>query len=246
MSTRKLTDADLNHLAIYERKLQLVKDQTTLCARGYWNGLYVHGSGGVGKSFAVLTQLDAMGIKPVLHNTRLSGPAFFNSIEQHSKELHVIEDVEQIFLERTTMSLVRSACWGQKDKKGKQKRLVIYGVHPAERIVEFDGQIIFTGNRPLQDIPELRALATRISVQVVAVTKDELLALMKKICTSDFVTDKGTLASDLCWEVFDMLVELWPENKLYDIRILERCFNAYLGVMNLKDQRYLFSASNSS
>ena len=236
MSKRKLTDADLKHLANYECKLQLVKDQTTLCARGYWNGLYVHGSGGIGKSFAVLSQLDAMGIKPVLHNTRLSGPAFFNSIEQHSKELHVIEDVEQVFLERTNMSLVRSALWGQKDKMGKQRRLVIYGVHPAERIVVFEGQIIFTGNRPLQDIPELRALATRISVQEVAVTKDELLALMKKICTADFVTDKGMLPNELCWEVFDKLVDLWPENKLYDIRILERCFSGRMGVMNLKDQ----------
>jgi hypothetical protein len=236
MTKRKLTKTDLKHLANYERKLQLVKDQTTLCAKGYWNGLYVHGSGGIGKSFAVLTQLDELKIKPVLHNTRLSGPAFFNSIEQHSKEMHVIEDVEQIFLERTNMSLVRSALWGQKDKRGKQRRLVIYGVHPAERMVLFEGQIIFTGNRPLQDIPELRALATRISVQEVAVTKDELLALMKKICTSDFITDKGILPSERCWEVFDKVVELWPENKLYDIRILERCFNAFLGVMKLKKQ----------
>jgi hypothetical protein len=236
MTNRKLTEDDLKHLANYERKLQLVKDQTTLCARGYWNGLYVHGSGGIGKSYAILTQLDALGIRPILHNTRLSGPAFFNSIERHSRELHVIEDVEQIFLERTTMSLVRSALWGQKDKKGRQRRIVTYGVHPAERIVVFEGQIIFTGNRPLQDIPELRALATRISVQEVAVTKEELLALMKQICLADYRTDKGVLPSELCWEVFDALVERWPERKLYDLRILERCFNARLGAMNLKGQ----------
>ena len=119
MSKRKLTDADLKHLANYECKLQLVKDQTTLCARGYWSSLYVHGSGGIGKSFAVLSQLDAMGIKPVLHNTRLSGPAFFNSIEQHSKELHVIEDVEQVFLEHTNMSLVRLCLVGSEGQDGQ-------------------------------------------------------------------------------------------------------------------------------
>jgi hypothetical protein len=236
MTNRRLTEDDLKHLANYERKLQLVKDQTTLCARGYWNGLYVHGAGGIGKSFAILTQLDSLGIKPILHNTRLSGPAFFTSIEQHSRELHVIEDVEHIFLERTNMSLVRSALWGQKDKRGRQRRIVIYGVHPAERIVVFEGQIIFTGNRPLHDIPELRALATRISVQEVAVTKEELLALMKQICLADFRTDKGVLPSELCWEVFDCLVERWPEGKLYDLRIFERCFNARLGIINLNDE----------
>ena len=47
-------------------------------------------------------------------------------------------------------------------------------------------------------------------MQEVAVTKDELLALMKKICTADFVTDKGMLPNELCWEVFDKLVDLWP------------------------------------
>jgi hypothetical protein len=134
------------------------------------------------------------------------------------------------------MSLVRSALWGQKDKNGKQRRIVTYGVHPAERIAIFEGQIIFTGNRPLQDIPELRALATRISVQEVPVTNDELLALMKQICQSHYVTDKGVLTSDWCWQVLDKLVAQWPQNKAYNIRILERCFSALIGVQQLKDQ----------
>jgi hypothetical protein len=88
----------------------------------------------------------------------------------------------------------------------------------------------------LRDIPELRALATRISVQEVAVISDELLARMKSICMSVFVSDKGVLPSELCWEVLDKLVDLRPENKLYDIRILERCFKARLGVITLKGQ----------
>jgi hypothetical protein len=234
--SRRLTSTDREHLANYRRKLQLVKDQTTLCASGYWNGLYVHGSGGIGKSYAVLQRLHEMGVRYILHNTRLSGPAFFGSLEKHDKATHVIEDVEQIFKERTNMSLVRSACWGQKDKKGKQQRLVTYGVHPAERTVLFEGQIIFSGNRPLQDIPELRALATRISVQEVVVTPEELLALMKQICTGDFVSDKGVLPSSLCWEVFDEVVRLWPAGKMYDLRILERCFAARMAVNDLKGE----------
>jgi len=236
MTKRKLSEADLKTLENYERKLQLVKDQTTLCARGYWSGLYVYGAGGIGKSYTILARLDELGVKPVLHNTRLSGPTFFNSLEKHPSGMHVIEDVETIFMERTNMNLVRSACWGQKDKKGKQRRIVTYGVHPAERTIIFDGQIIFTGNRPLQNIPELRALATRISVQVVIVTNDEIDALMKQICMTDFRIDKGILASSFCWQVYDKLVELWPQGKLYDIRILERCFAGLLGVLNLKSE----------
>ena len=40
--------------------------------------LYVHGSGGIGKSFAVLSQLKTQWVSSrSSHNTRLSGPAFF-------------------------------------------------------------------------------------------------------------------------------------------------------------------------
>jgi hypothetical protein len=49
MLERRLTEADRENLASYEWKMQLVADQTTLCAMGYWTGLYLHGAGGTGR-----------------------------------------------------------------------------------------------------------------------------------------------------------------------------------------------------
>ena len=62
---------------------------------------------------------------------------------------------------------------------------------------------------------------------------------MKKICTADFaVTDKGMLPNELCWGGLRQACgPLWPENKLYDIRILERLASSgRMGVMSLQDQ----------
>jgi len=187
----KFTKEDKIELERLQKKHLAIRDRVTMCAEGHCNGAYIWGEGGIGKSYAVLDQLAKIGKKPVLHNTRLSAAAFFKSMEKHPSDLHVVEDVENIFNERSQMNLLRSALWGQKDAKGRQQRRVTYGVYPAERVVDFEGQIVFTGNRPLQDIPELRALASRISIIHLQVTRPEVLALMKDICQKGHKTDKG-------------------------------------------------------
>lgn len=231
--TINFTNEDRKHLASLNEKNRALRDRVTLCAEGYGNGVYIWGDGGIGKSYGVITTLMEMKKPFILHNTRLSAPAFFKSLEKHPKAVHVVEDVENIFTDRTNMNLLRSALWGQKDTSGKQKRLVTYGIHPAERTVEFEGQIIFTGNRPLLNIPELRALATRIPTIHLAVTREELVALMKQISLKEYRTDKGVLTSALCGEVLEYFLSEYPTDGLYDIRILIRAFDDRLGVMKL-------------
>lgn len=229
----ELTDEDRKHLASLSEKIRVIRDRVTLCAEGFGNGVYIWGEGGIGKSHGVITTLTNLKKPYILHNTRLSAPAFFKSLEKHAKAVHVVEDVENIFTDRTNMNLLRSALWGQKDASGKQKRLVTYGIHPAERSIEFEGQIIFTGNRPLLDIPELRALATRIPTIHLAVTREELVALMKQISQQDYRSDKGILPSAKCGEVSEYFLSKFPKERLYDIRILIRAFDDRLGVMKL-------------
>lgn len=234
--TIKLTAEDRTHLASLKKKTQVIQDRVTLCAEGFGNGVYIWGEGGIGKSFNCLTTLTELKKPYILHNTRLSGPAFFKSIEKHSKEPHVVEDVENIFNERTNMNLLRSALWGQRDKKGKQRRLVTYGIHPTERSVEFEGQIIFTGNRPLENIPELRALATRIPTIHLEATRPELVALMKKICQQDYLTDKGALPSAMCCEVLEFFLSEYPADRSLNIRLLDNCLIDRLGKLKKGDQ----------
>jgi hypothetical protein len=217
-------------------KYTQIRDRVTLCAEGYSNGLYIWGEGGIGKSFAVITTLTESKKAFILHNTRLSAPAFFKSLEMHRKEVHVVEDVENIFKDRNTLNLLRSALWGQRNKSGTQQRLVTYGIHPGELTVPFDGQIILTGNRPLSNIPELRALATRIPMMHLAVTRHEIVALMKEMCRKPYRTDKGVLSSAICGEVLEFFLSEYPTDGLYDIRILVRAFDDRLGAMQLGEK----------
>lgn len=229
----KLTDEDQTHLESLEKKFQAIRDRTTLCIKGYGNGAYIWGEGGIGKSYSVIERLRALQVQYIIHNTRLSAPAFCKSLESHRKAVHVAEDIENIFTERTTMNLLRSALWGQKDRSGKQQRIITYGIHPAERVFEFEGQIIFTGNRPLLDIPELRALATRIPMIHLAVTRPEILALMKKLALDGYRSDKGELTPPKCSEVLEYMISEYPSDRMFDVRILIRCFDDRLGVMKL-------------
>jgi len=230
----KLTAEDRENLAALVKKYRAIEDRVKLCAGGFGNGVYIWGDGGIGKSHAVITTLTAMKRKFILHNTRLSAPSFFTSLEKHPKyDPHLIEDVENIFNERANLNLLRSALWGQRDKTGKQRRIVTYGIYPTERIVEVECPIIFTGNRPLANIPELRALATRIPTIHLAVTREEILALMKQMCQKDYRTDKGVLSSALCGDVLDYFLAAYPQDRIFDIRILIRCLDDRLGVLKL-------------
>lgn len=231
-----LSKEDQEHLESLNRKYRVIRDRVTICAEGFGNGAYIWGEGGIGKSFAVIDQLHVLGKKFILHNTRLSASAFFQCLEKHPGEVHVVEDVENIFNERGNMNLLRSALWGQKDKSGRQRRLVTYGTYPGERHLEFEGQIVFTGNRELADIPELRALATRIPTIRVAVTRPEILALMRQICQTAHVTDKGSLSSRKCNEVLDYFLAVYPQDRIFDIRILIRALDDRLGVEKLGEK----------
>src|SRR4051812_30873638 len=52
---------DQSHLEQYEGKLQLVRDYVRGVALGYSAGFYLHGAGGISKSFTVLGELERLG-----------------------------------------------------------------------------------------------------------------------------------------------------------------------------------------
>jgi hypothetical protein len=220
-----------------------VRDTTRLIASGYGNGYYVWGDGGIGKSYNIIEELKAMGLVMgkdwILHNTRLSPPMWFDSIEKFPSQPHMHEDIENLFTEVTALNMMRSAMWGQEDKNGRQERLVIYGtknpLKPGEeRSVMFTGQMLFTGNKPLAAIPELEALSTRIEVEHTEVSREELLAIMKSICLKGKKTDKGFVPPEECLELLRYYsMRLEADTKL-DIRVLYRAIKLRLGIKHLK------------
>jgi hypothetical protein len=228
-----LTKDDRLHLASLEKKCLVICDRVTLCANGHSNGVYVWGEGGIGNSYRVINQLEYLKVKYVLHNSRLSAASFFQALKKNKDAVHVVEDVENIFKDRGNMNLVRSALWGQRDSSGKQNRMVVWGTAPVEQRIQFDGQIVFTGNRPLDDIPELRAVATRIPIIHLQATRPEILALMKRICIGGYRTDKGTLTKRQCGEVLEYFLKIFPDDRVFSIRVLIRSLDDRIGVKKL-------------
>src|SRR5205807_1513924 len=84
---------------------------------------------------------------------------------------------------------------------GHQERPVSWqiGRKPAEFI--FTGGIIMVANRPLDNVPELRALATRIANIHYQATNEEVAALMRKIASNGRKFGEYQLSPEECAEV---------------------------------------------
>lgn len=65
-----------------EAKLDHLRDAVRGVAKGYHNGLFVHGEGGTSKSFTVSKELQRLQAKYVLHNARLTGRGLVDALER--------------------------------------------------------------------------------------------------------------------------------------------------------------------
>src|SRR4051794_39086737 len=83
-------------LASFERKLHLVRDHVTAVGKGYKTGLYLYGSGGVGKSYTVMRHLEGLEIAYQLYNSRMTAKALFLALQNAPDAVHVLEDMERI------------------------------------------------------------------------------------------------------------------------------------------------------
>src|SRR5262249_15093978 len=106
-----LTDTD--DLASLERKLHLVRDLVTAVARGYHTGLYLYGTGGGGKSFAVTEHLKRLDVPYRLYNSRMTAKGLFKELGKAPDAVFVLEDMERMVTDRDAQGVLRSALWAQ-------------------------------------------------------------------------------------------------------------------------------------
>jgi hypothetical protein len=218
---------DTTPLASLERKLQLVKDRVTAVARGYQTGLYLFGSGGLGKSHTVLTHLDALEASYKQFNSRISARGLFRALERAPDAIHILEDMERLTQDRDAQGVLRSALWAQ---PGRDRVVTWTTEKGGDESFAFRGGIILLANRPLASLPELRALATRIAVMRLEVTDAELRALVGDLCGRGYVREgKTVLAPEQCREVAEyMLGECGRAGCPLDLRLLVNSFHDYL------------------
>jgi hypothetical protein len=245
MNDSSLSAADAAQLGSLRKKIYLVWDLVTGVARGYKTGLFLHGPGGVGKSYNVLERLKALDVPHVLFNSRMTGKGLFLSLQKAPDAIFVLEDLERITKEPDAQGVLRSALWAQPG----HERIVTWttAVEGKDRVV-FRGGLILISNRPLADLAELRALATRIEVHRMDVTDGELTALMRYLAGDGYrFGGRIAIAPQECIEVTEFLLnECRLSGCPLDLRLQQKSFQTYLqwaGDNAICDWRDLVAAS---
>jgi hypothetical protein len=225
--TDMLQPSDKAALASHEKKMHLVRDHVTAVARGFKTGYYLYGTGGSGKSFTVLRHLEGMDVPYQLFNSRMTPKGLFLTLFKAPDAIHVLEDMERLTKDPDAQGVLRSAMWAQPG----HDRVVTWttATGGSERFV-FRGGLILISNRPLADLPELRALATRIEVHRLEITDAELTALMRDLAAKGHrVQDKLVIAPEECMKVTEYLLkECRSAGCPLDLRLQQKAFQTYL------------------
>jgi hypothetical protein len=219
---------DEQHLAQLEAKLQVVRDRVAGVAKSYDTGLYLHGEGGVGKSFTVLEELRRLGTDFVVFNSHMTGRALFDQLAKFPDSVHLLEDMESLFQDKGAQGILRSALWGQRKEGaiGPLPRRVTWTTHTIDAEFTFFGGIIIVGNRPIDNVPELRAVKTRIACLHLEVTGPEIRARMRAIASQGYDHAGFRLDPAVCLNVYEYLIEQsFSLDRPLDVRLLINSYN---------------------
>ena len=164
-------------------------------------GLFLSGAGGVGKSHTVIDELHAQRAKYVLYNSRLTARGLVDVLAANPDDIILIEDAETLFRDPKSAGVLRSALCSLSPAK-PMERSITWKVGGKHIQFIFTGSIIVISNSDLTDeLPEIQAMKTRVTVLRLDVTNDELLALMKKICGDGYQFGDEFMSPAECWEV---------------------------------------------
>jgi hypothetical protein len=226
MSDQTLTP-DAQALREFEKKMHVVRDLVTAVAKNYQNGLYLFGSGGVGNSYNVLKHLENLGIAYRLFNGRMTAKGLFLSLQNAPDAVHVLEDMERLTRDGDAQGVLRSALWAQ---PGHDRVVTWTTATDGAMRFTFRGGLILISNCPLGDLPELRALATRIQVHRFEVTDAELVALMRKLAGEGYQKDGRMLVTpeEYAGVTEYLLDECRSAGCPLDLRLQLKTVNTYL------------------
>jgi hypothetical protein len=214
-------------LVSLEKKLNLVCDLVGGVAKHYKTGLYLYGRGGMGKSYTVVQHLKRLDVPYQLCNSRMTAKGLFTTLQKAPGAIHVLEDMERLTKDPDAQGVLRSALWAQPS----HDRVVTWTTATdGKENFTFSGGLILISNRPLADLPELRALATRIEVHRMDVNEAELAALMREVARQGYRhRDQVGIGPEECLQVTEFLLkECRAAGCPLDLRLQPKAFQSYL------------------
>ena len=219
------TAADQAALAELDNTIQLVNDRVRAVVDGYQTGLYLCGAGGLGKSYNVLKQLEALEADFRVFNARMTGKGLFQTLERAPEAIHVLEDMERLTHDRDAQGVLRRRALVA---AGAQSE-VTWTTADGEARFAFRGGIIMLANRPLADLPELRALATRIAVHALDVSDAALAAQLRRVAGGGFARGRHRMDAAQCLQVCEhVIAECRAAGCPLDLRLLDNSCLDYL------------------
>ncbi len=224
-----LTELEQAALQSFDKKMEHIRVKVCGVVMHYDVGMFLWGEGGHGKSHTVINELERLEAKYVLHNSRLTARGLVDALEQFPSDVHVIEDAETLLDDKKASGVLRSALHSQSTAK-PSVRTITWGAFQTQIRFSFTGGIIVISNSNLaQQIPEIRAIKSRITVLHMDVSNEELLALMKRICLKGFRYGSDVMCSDECWEVASAIKQqLHLLQRPLDLRLLNNSFRDYV------------------
>jgi len=215
-------------LASLERKLQLVRDRTRGVVEGYATGFHLWGDGGIGKSCTVLGELERLRADFTLFNSHLTARGPFDNLVEFPHSVHVLEDCEALLKDRSALGVLRSALWSQGEQRHAERR-VTWRSHGGDLSVGFTGGLILLCNTRLDDIPELRAVKTRISSLQLTATHEELAAFVRRLAGKGYTLGEESIPPADCAVIAEAVIARCVGLKRsLDIRLLVNAFRDYL------------------
>ena len=202
----------MNELTTLEARLSLIKDRVNGVAQKFGSGLYLWGRGGTSKTYTVENTLKASGNSYVMTNSRLTGAGLFDLLAKAPDSVHVLDDVETLFADKTSHGVLRAALG--------DRRITWQTRTQGRKECEFQGGIIMIANSALPNVPELQAMATRIPIMEYAPTDDEILSLMMHLAEGGFERGGRKLDSLAALEVVaEVVVQSTNRLRPLDIRL---------------------------
>jgi hypothetical protein len=210
------TDREL--LKSMDAKLATIRTRTTGVALGFATGFYLWGEGGTSKTYTVTKTLEGLKKPFTVTSGRLTGRGLFDLLDTAPDRIHVLDDLETLFDDKTAHGVLRAALWGE----GNEARSVVWqtGTKGRQEVV-FTGGIILIANRPLDGVPALRALKTRLAPARYLPTTEEVAALMRDIASKGFPHGPYELPPAACLEVAEAILQRSAKlNRNLDLRLL--------------------------
>lgn len=217
---------DADHRQSLKRKIQVVLDHVTAVALGFKYGFYLYGQSGIGKSYSVIRHLESLNVSVKLYNSRMTAKGLFLALKAASDAIFVLEDMERSTNDPHAQGVLRSALWAP---PGRDRVVTWTTEKDGDVEFSFRGGIILISNRPLVDLPELRALATRIEVHQLEASEAERIALMRDLADQGYRDgDKLLLGPGECRQVTEHLIqECRAAGCPLDLRLQQKGFHTY-------------------